>query len=161
MNETGAIFSEDRIFRYVLWRIWDLDKPMTNIIGLNPSTADETTNDPTMRRCTSFSQEWGFGGFYMTNLFAFRTPYPNELIKAKDPIGIDNDKWIHEIHNRVNQTVLAWGTKGNLLNRDKVVYNAVKESSYCVDYTKKGFPKHPLYIKSGTKLKKYSMRNGM
>lgn len=32
---SGATFSEDRLYRYQLWRIWDKQKPMLNVIGLN------------------------------------------------------------------------------------------------------------------------------
>ena len=155
MTKSGAIISEDCKYRYVLWRIWDSSIPLINIIGLNPSTADETVDDPTMRRCKSFSKEWGYGGFYMTNLFAFRTPYPKDLLKEVDPIGRDNNRWIKEISSKVDKVVLAWGTKGNINNRDAFVYNLVQEKSYCLALTKDGFPKHPLYIKSGTRLQKF------
>lgn len=155
MIDSGASFSRDRKYRYALWRIWDDQLPMINIIGLNPSTADETVNDPTMRRCASFAKEWGYGGFYMTNLFGFRTPYPDQLLKAKDPIGPYNDKWIRKIYKKVDKVVLGWGAKGDVLSRDEVIFKIVKDKAYCIDITKHGFPKHPLYIKAGTKLKKY------
>lgn len=73
---TNAILSEDRKYRYVLSRIWDESKPMVMIIGLNPSTADETKNDPTIIRCIDFAKSWGYGGVYMLNLFAFRATLP-------------------------------------------------------------------------------------
>ncbi len=69
---TDAKLSDCRIYRYALWRIWDDAKPLVMFIGLNPSTADETEDDPTIRRCISFAQNWGYGGLYMANLFVFR-----------------------------------------------------------------------------------------
>lgn len=60
-KQTGATFSKDRLYRYQLWRIWDESKPYMNVIGLNPSTADETKDDPTIRRCLGFAKAWGYG----------------------------------------------------------------------------------------------------
>ena len=58
----GAVFSPDRIYRYVLYRVWDEAKPRVMFIGLNPSTADESVDDPTIRRCKRFAADWGYGG---------------------------------------------------------------------------------------------------
>lgn len=155
MKKSGAIFSEDQKYRYMLWRKWDIGKPMINFIGLNPSTANETEDDPTMRRCISFAKEWGYGGFYMTNLFAYRTPYPSDLLKSKDPIGSKNDKWIKKISKKVDKVVLAWGTKGQFLERDQRILPKLAHKAFCLGYTKEGHPRHPLYVKSGTVLKQF------
>lgn len=53
---------------------------------LNPSTADENVDDPTIRRCINFAKDWGYGGMYVGNLFAFRTAYPKELKEAGFPV---------------------------------------------------------------------------
>jgi hypothetical protein len=155
MKKADAIFSDDRVYRYVLWRIWDSELPMVNIVGLNPATADEFTNDPTMRRCSAFAKSWGYGGFYMTNLFAYRTAYPKQLLKVENPIGADNDYWLNEIAARVDRVILAWGVNGTYLNRDNKVYEILKYKAYCIDKTKQGHPKHPLYLKSDMKPIKY------
>ena len=157
MKASGANFSKDLRYRYLLWRKWNVDLPMINFIGLNPSTANATDDDPTMRRCISFAKEWGYGGFYMTNLFAYRTPYPTDLLKAKNPVGKENDKWIKKIYKKVDKVVLAWGTKGNFLGRDNQILNKVQDKAFCLGYTKEGFPRHPLYVKSGTTLKKFEV----
>ena len=78
-SKSGAVFSDCRKFRYALWRMWDGDKPLVMIIGLNPSTADEKVNDPTITRCISFARSWEYGGVYVTNLFGFRATAPTEL----------------------------------------------------------------------------------
>ena len=156
MKSRDAVFSLEREYRYVLWRVWDEERPMVNIIGLNPSTANEITDDPTMRRCTSFAESMGYGGYYMTNLFAFRTAYPTELFKANDPVGIDNDKWIVEISSRVDKVVLAWGVNGVFRNRDNDVYELVKSKSFCLGLTKNGFPRHPLYLRADTRIQKFA-----
>ena len=90
--ERGAKFSLDRVYRYRLWRFWDKRKGIVLFIGLNPSTADEKVNDPTIRRCIGYAMDWGYGGMLMGNIFAYRNTYPETLkICGVDPIGIEND----------------------------------------------------------------------
>ena len=83
-NKT-ATFSECRKYRYTLWRRWDglFASGYAMFIGLNPSTADETNDDPTIRRCIGYARDWGYGGLCMTNLFAFRATLPKNM-KAVD-----------------------------------------------------------------------------
>jgi hypothetical protein len=78
-DEAGAAFSEDRRHRYELWRIWDRKVRKMVVIGLNPSTADETKNDPTIRRCINFAQRERCGGLVMLNLFGFRATDPKVM----------------------------------------------------------------------------------
>ena len=87
--EKGARFSESRTHRYALWRIWEKGAPMVMFVGLNPSTADETQDDPTIRRCIDFAKRWGYGGLYMLNIFAFRATNPKDMKAAADPVGPD------------------------------------------------------------------------
>lgn len=89
-----AILSEDRKYRYILSRTWDETKPTVLFIGLNPSTADENEDDPTIRRCIIFAKSWGYGGLIMANLFAFRTTNPQGLYSEKNPVGSENDYYI-------------------------------------------------------------------
>lgn len=90
----GAKFSECRVYRYSLWRLWDLNKPLALFIGLNPSTADETFDDSTIIRCTRFVQDWDYGGFYMGNLFAYVATKPADMKKADDPVGANNEYYL-------------------------------------------------------------------
>lgn len=83
MNK-GAKFSDCRKYRYTLWRIWNESEPCVMFIGHNPSTADEKEDDPTIRRCINYSRDWGYGGLYMVNLFAYRATDPKDLIAATD-----------------------------------------------------------------------------
>ncbi|MDA8965892.1 DUF1643 domain-containing protein, partial [Pseudomonadales bacterium] len=96
--ETSADFSPCRTYRYALWRTWDKTEPYVLFLGLNPSTADETENDPTITRCIDFAKQLGFGGLCMANLFAFRATQPKDLKQAKDPVGDANDKWLSKLH---------------------------------------------------------------
>ena len=150
MNElfdySNAIFSKCRNYRYELWRWWDKSKPFVMFIGLNPSTADETNNDPTIRRCIGFAQEWGFGGLCMTNLFALRATDPKVMINHSNPIGSDNDERLIMVSDKAGKIIASWGTLGNHRNRDKEVIAFIPDM-FCLGVTKNGNPKHPLYIK--------------
>jgi hypothetical protein len=94
-GEAGpALLSPDRLYRYTLERVWALDRPKCAFIGLNPSTADESRLDPTLRRCVRFADSWGYGSFVMLNVFAFRTTQPLGLLLANDPVGPANWMWL-------------------------------------------------------------------
>ena len=95
--ESSAVFSECRRYRYVLRRIWDREKSPAMFVGLNPSTADEVRNDPTVTRCIGYAQRWGAGGLIMTNIFAFRSTDPNGLLAIEDPVGPLNNRWLKRL----------------------------------------------------------------
>ena len=152
--EQGAEVSTDGQYRYSLWRIWDSSKPLILFICLNPSTADATADDPTIRRCIAFARSWGYGGLYMGNLFAFRATDPAELYKADDPVGPENDKWLLKMASKCQNIVFAWGTKGVLFGRNKLV-SSIFPNSRCIAKTKVGHPGHPLYLKSELQLMDY------
>lgn len=144
----GASFDETGHYRYALWRIWD-DRPIINFIGLNPSTADLTMDDPTIRRCIGFARTWGMGGIIMTNAFAFRSTDPEMLEFVDDPIGTGNDITLLEAAQQAERVVLAWGNYGEYRDRGKAVLNLlapVDGKLSCFGYTKVRQPKHPLYL---------------
>jgi len=142
-----AILSNDRIYRYVLNRTWDDAKPKAMFVGLNPSTADETEDDPTIRRCIGFAQSWGYGGLIMTNLFTFRATKPKVMKQAHDPIGSDNDKWLKQSACEADLIIAAWGNDGAYLNRVLDVL-AILPTTHCINKNKDGSPSHPLFLKS-------------
>lgn len=159
-NQKGAIFSECRIYRYQLWRIWDPSKSYLNVIGLNPSTADETKDDPTIRRCIDFAFRWGFGALYMTNLFAFRATLPRDMKRATEPIGAENDQWIHKTAFSAGKVIAAWGNHGKHLKRDQFVCALVK-NLYCFRLTEvTQMPEHPLYLPKALEPVLYSTKKG-
>ena len=155
---SGAIFSPCRRYRYVLWRNWNLSQPAVLFIGLNPSTADETVNDPTMRRCLDFAKAWGYGGMIVTNLFAYRATKPKDLRDAKEPIGPECDRWISTLcQYSVYQEgtaygkdiILFWGNHGKWLGRDRAILqliHPIEPNPHCLAITKQGQPAHPLYL---------------
>jgi hypothetical protein len=117
-------------------------------IGLNPSTADETQDDPTIRRCIGYAKAWGFGGIYMLNLFAYRTTDPAKLALVHDPIGPKNDEFLQMYLTPAGLNIACWGNGGKLMNRGRVVVELLgKDNLACLGTTKSGEPKHPLYQK--------------
>lgn len=88
----GAVIDKTGLYRYSLWREWDIDKSKIVFIMLNPSKADASIDDPTLRRCISFAKFWDYGSLIVVNLFAFRTASPLELKKVDNPIGKQNDR---------------------------------------------------------------------
>ena len=149
-SKSGAVFSDCRMYRYALWRMWDGDKPLVMIIGLNPSTADEKLNDPTITRCISFARSWGYGGVCVTNLFGFRATSPTQLKAYHDPIGKENDAWVHEMAKGAAITVAAWGNHGKFLNRSLDILPSL-DQLHCIKMNKSGEPAHPLYLKAELK----------
>lgn len=141
----AADFSPCRTWRYTLWRRWDDSKSFAQFIGLNPSTADETQDDPTVRRCINFAKAWGFGGMCMTNLFGFRATDPRDMKRVADPVGPENDRWLREIAGSAGVVVAAWGCHGTHLSRDRKVLAFLPQVSILA-LTKDGHPKHPLYL---------------
>jgi hypothetical protein len=154
--ESGAIFDATGLYRYTLWREWDRTRSRVAIIMLNPSVANETQNDPTIRRCIAFARSWGHGSVEIVNLFAYRTSYSKELLNATEPIGIDNDKYVLQASNRSRRLVLAWGNWGYVRNRAGQVCNLLAEIEvHCLGLTRTGQPRHPLYLAKDTQLMPY------
>jgi len=95
----GAEFSDCRKFRYALWRTWDKDKPLIMFIGLNPSTANETDSDPTIRSVGRIAKSNDYGGFYMMNCFPYISTDPKGL-NISENININNVWGIKNISKR-------------------------------------------------------------
>ncbi len=152
--EYGAIFDVSSRYRYSLWRGWSADHPRIAFILLNPSTADEHRNDPTIRRCIGFARAWNFGSIEVVNLFAYRATDYRELFKASEPVGAENNRFLIQAVERSSTIVLGWGTKGMFISRDRQVMSLLtgRNNLYCLGFTKDGLPRHPLYIKSNTGL---------
>lgn len=141
-----AHLSDCRKYRYALWRIWDDNKPYAMFVGLNPSTADEIEDDPTINRCINYAKSWGYGGLCMANLFAFRATEPKDMMNAPDPVGSENDKWLLKSANDAGIVVGAWGDNGGFQNRAAKVIKLLPEISY-LKLNRTGHPAHPLYLK--------------
>lgn len=146
-----AIFSQDRTYRYVLTRIWDDTLPVVAWIGLNPSTADESRLDPTLRRVLRFSSDWGYGSFVMLNLFAVRTPEPRVMMLHDQPVGPDNDRHVLEQAKAAKLVIGAWGSTGAYRDRGREVARMLRREAVDLHHlktTQAGHPCHPLYLSS-------------
>ena len=141
-----ARFSRCRQYRYTLKREWG-DGDAVMFVGLNPSTADHRIDDPTVRRCVGFAQRWGFGSLLLTNLFGFRSTDPSILPDIKDPVGPSNDRIIREVAKDATLIIVAWGSNGNLQQRDGQILEWLPDP-HCLGFTKSGCPRHPLYMPS-------------
>lgn len=147
----GAIISECGLYRYMLWRDWGGDARVCTFIMLNPSTADATQDDPTIRRCIGFATREGCGRLLVLNLFAFRSPSPSALKAAADPIGPDNNRHLGNLvtDGIFGPIIAAWGAHGSHMGRDRVVRGLFSERPLmCLGTTKDGAPRHPLYVKA-------------
>lgn len=140
----SATFSSCRKYRYDLWRRWK-DGPYVMFIGLNPSTADETNDDPTVRRCIGYAQAWGYSALCMTNIFAWRNTDPAKMKATAEPVGPENDAHLARLASAAGLVVAAWGTHGAHLGRGEAVRKLIK-NLHCLKLTADGSPSHPLYL---------------
>lgn len=148
-NESaGATFSPCKKYRYTLWRKWGAGDSVM-FIGLNPSTADENKNDPTVRRCIGFARAWGYSGLVMMNAFAFRATDPAIMRAQIDPVGKENNAYLLEQSNKSALVVAAWGTLCNS-SREIEILALLDRDIYCLGITKAERPKHPLYVAGST-----------
>jgi hypothetical protein len=151
-TDSGAVISECGTYRYRLWRYWEPDRPRCNFLMLNPSTADETVDDPTIRRVVRYARDWGHGGIVVTNLFSLRSTDPAALKSAPDPVGPDNDRHILEAATGSTIVIAAWGAHPGIEGRVRDVRRMLADGGiplHCLATTKGGHPGHPLFLKGG------------
>ena len=147
-----TILSPCRQYRYVLWREWDkTNASYVLFVGLNPSTADETEDDPTIRRCMNYAKRWGYGALCMVNLFAYRATDPDAMKAHPQPVGTENDYWIRKMAREAGVVVAAWGVHGTHAHRDEIVKRLLGPKLTYLRKTKAGHPRHPLYLKKSLK----------
>ena len=150
----SALYSECEKYRYMLNRTLTHAQSSTSsilFILLNPSTATEEVNDPTITRCMGYARRWGYDHLVICNIFALRSTDPRLLYSANDPIGPFNDRTILFEAQRATRVICGWGTHGAYLHRGEVVLDFLKREKielFCLRKTQEGFPGHPLYLKS-------------
>mgnify|MGYP001231335547 CR=1 FL=1 len=155
----SALFSECGLYRYRLTRTLHGDKNPLLIIGLNPSTADATHNDPTIRRCIGFAERWGHNALVVANLFSYRSTQPKGLKKARFPVGPETDRILQEEAMKAGTILAAWGAHGGLFDRNRDVLALLQDYPlFCLGKTKAGHPRHPLYIRADTLPMPYSVK---
>lgn len=167
-----AVFSDDGRYRYQLTRqwVWPKNRPprTLGVIMLNPSTADETKDDPTIRRDVDFAKRWGFERLLIGNLFGHRSPYPKTLLTADDPVGPGNDVWLRITAGNSDMVLVAWGQidkrwKSRAVHVQHILAVADPgplKDLYCLGRTKSGQPRHPLMLRSDTQPEIYKLSLG-
>lgn len=150
------MFSRCGTWRYLLWRA---PSPRAKFVGmgmLNPSQADETRDDPTIRQCRARARQAGLAGLIVWNLFAFRATLPADLKRAQDPVGPENDAAIALALALSSRTILAWGNHGAHLGRDRAVLARCAGADLAVlGLTGTGQPRHPLYLPKDARLRRF------
>ncbi len=144
-----ALYSDCENYRYALTRIWDDTGGKVAFVMLNPSTATEVQNDPTVERCERRARALGFGAFRVCNIFAWRDTDPKNMRAATDPVGPENDATIIKAAAWADQIICAWGTHGAHLSRGVAVETLLRNTGlplFHLGLSKAGHPKHPLYI---------------
>ncbi len=160
-----AYISECKKYRHALIRVWDMSKPRVLFIMLNPSTADDENDDPTIRRCIGFAKAWGYGGIYVVNLFGLRATDPKDLLKAPFIVGVDNITWFKKMSKLADLVVCAWGNSSILEKLQKRLDHTYQPLSWIdmnkplhyLKLSKDGTPMHPLYLKNDLKPKRFEV----
>ena len=161
-----AVISDCGAYRYWLHRMDDCEDPFATsavFLMLNPSTADASLDDPTIRRCRRFAKDWGDDGLVVGNLFALRSTDPAQLLTHPDPIGPHNDNWLRLMAERHATVVCAWGAHPMAVERGAQVARMLIDNGvtlWCLGTTKSGAPRHPLYVRADQKLIKWEIPNG-
>ncbi len=144
-----AVYSDCERYRYSLTRIWEPNGRKALFVMLNPSTATEVQNDPTVERCERRARALGFGAFQVTNIFAWRDTDPRKMRASAEPVGPANDASILAGAEWADQVIAAWGTHGAHLDRGAQVEELLRNTGqplFHLGLSKEGHPKHPLYI---------------
>jgi hypothetical protein len=158
---SGAVISPCEKYRYWLHRSWLGGEGWTVFVMLNPSTADASQDDPTIRRCIRFAKDFGSHGVIVVNLFAWRAidprNLPSNLIEAEGP---ENHAYVVKAcelagqyeppdMRRPGKVICAWGANEAAKEQAPKVLGWI-EAAYgtprCLGTTKRGFPRHPLYV---------------
>lgn len=144
----GAVFSGCRHYRHVLWRSWQPELGCVTFIGLNPSTADAEHDDPTIRRCTRYVSDWGYGAMVMVNLFDVRATQPSDMKRRAKPLSRKNDAALLVAARQAKLIVAAWGGHGQHRARSSAVRELLRINHLtpsCFGIGATGEPLHPLY----------------
>lgn len=139
-------YSPCEAYRYGLSRTWDSTLPSVLFLMLNPSTADEFRNDPTVARCETRARRMGYGAMMIANIFAFRATQPADLKKAPHPDGPANDAVVNAWAHSADMIIAAWGVHGGHRNRGAELARTLPEVTHHLGLTKDGHPRHPLYV---------------
>lgn len=145
-ERSTAWYSLCETYRYGLRRVWDADAGEVLFVMLNPSTASELANDPTIERCQRRTRAMGYGAMRIANLFAYRATRPADLRRAADPEGPENAALLADWSGAADMTLAAWGVHGALQGAGPRAAGLLKGDVRHLGLTKDGHPRHPLYV---------------
>lgn len=146
---SAAHYSACERYRYSLERCWNPAGRRALFVLLNPSTATEVRNDPTVERCERRARAWGYGAFRLCNLFAWRATDPRAMRIAADPVGDANDAMLEESAVAADLILCGWGRHGAHLGRGRAVEARLRSARlrlWHLGLTRDGQPRHPLYV---------------
>ena len=144
-----AIYSDCELYRYSLTRVWNTQGLRVVFVMLNPSSATEVQNDPTIHRCEQRARALGFGGFRAVNIFALRATDPRDMKAADDPEGPDNADALIEAATWADTVIAAWGVHGEHRDQGPAIATKLHAAGHALHHlglTKAGHPRHPLYL---------------
>jgi hypothetical protein len=157
-----AYISGDRLYRYWLLRVWNPALPIYALIGSNPSTADESKDDHTIRKEIGFGENLGFGGLLKLNVGAFRATDPKVWAASTDPFGPENTvehlQW-YLVKFAPALVVAAWGRPCLSCERGRNRAYSVKQfitGMKCWGKNADGSPRHPLMLPYTTELQPFN-----
>lgn len=152
-----AVFSADRTHRYRLDRTLG-PGPAVLWVMLNPSTADTSRNDPTVRRVLGFSRVWGFGRVAICNLHSLRATDPRALDGVVDYTSHLGDDYLRAARADAAQVVVGWGSLGiRWPRRVAHVCSLLGPDLWCLGRTARGTqPRHPLYVAGHVPLQRWT-----
>jgi hypothetical protein len=151
MRPEAVFGGSDGEYRYTLERLWDASLPTVMFLMMNPSTASNDGDDPTVAKCTRYAEKWGFGELLVGNAFAYRTTDQRRLMVVADPIGPDNDIHLKAMAQRSSMIVFAYGKPNpSLRYRGPAVASMLSDGGkrpiHFLKLCKDGTPSHPLYL---------------
>ncbi len=144
-----AVYSGCGLYRYSLTRTWDAAAPRLAFVMLNPSTASEVNDDPTVARCVTRARRGAWGAIRVCNLFALRATRPAHLRSHGAPEGPENDAALAEACRWANALVAAWGVHGAHLGSGPRMARRLRDRTRALLHlglTRDGHPRHPLYV---------------
>jgi hypothetical protein len=154
--ERGAKLSDDKAYRYLLWRVWDRGLPLLGFVLLNPSVADATQDDPTIEWCCKFADQHDFGGIMVANLCAFRVTDPGRLrtLSESEAIGPDNERSIYSMAEQCATVIVGWGNHGAGYPAAKLQavasLSVAGDHVFCLGLTAQREPIHPMFFARGS-----------
>lgn len=159
----SAVISPCGMYRYRLERKIADTGLVYAFFGINPSTADASIDDATVRKWTGFCRQWGASRFIVGNVFAYRATDVKALAKVDDPHGPDIGDHITDIITEADILVPCWGNTSKVPPELRDYFDVLADALLscgkpvrCFGFTKAGDPMHPLMLGYSTQLVPFS-----